>query len=1010
MTLRADMALNYPKLVSMECNKKKGIFMKKRNLIVFLASLSLIFASCNKPGEGGGGGVEPPVVVDKYTVSFDANGGTGTMASTEITAGQYTLPANGFTAPSGKEFAGWKVNGQGDLLQPGAKIYVSANTSLVAQWKDIVIPIHHLDPFVTQVENPSLTRDFNEEFDEMVEDFSSANPSGTLGTGSVFNKSFLRVLVDSENEGEPTTPDAAIYKMATGSYQIQNYEGIGFKMRIVGAGSLQLSNLVLGLRGDDAFKVYEINLGSALNPDGEALSELTHEFADVVVSPGQSIEDANTLYELVAGGNSDVKVLDRILGFHLYALDEECSAIVEIQEVFLVNAGEKTVLDSFDRTSVGQADATCWWRGSTGFIVQKGVTLNNSNYTTKEITLGDYKNLVLTISGDSSEFKVNDKALSTLKDSNDKAVTAAVNGAFYSYVINLEKSSLVPNGGKFVLQSGKELVVSQIFLTNLQDEAPVTDYPKIDTFGASYITDFNFTMAKGTIKTDYDSAVADQRVIDAGLNYVISYHMESELEVNGSDLVIKGGNYDYTNLVIGSNAAVKQYLVLAVKTGYNLNDFRIKLGTSETIYANNWVAAAGLPSIPEAGTNYPYTTESGYQLLIVDLARSGFANVNNEIQMWYTGGEDLTIGALFFADAYTGDAIVTEKELNTFEVAAGEGYAYVGASNVEGLDYVKIETTATPANELRFGVGDQARWMNAGLKDNEGKTIPGDATEFVLDLKANNIVLDNGFFHIHSTKGATAFTIKVSSYIVTEQVEIVTNEVLNETVAAGEGYAYVGAANVGDAKLVKVETTATPANELRFGVGDQAKWMNAGLKDKDGNTIPGDATEFILDLDANGIVLDNGFMHVHGTKGEAAFTIKVSTYKELPVMITKAVSEEVTKEVAAGEGYAYVGGCNAEGATAILVKTNATPTNELRFGVGDQARWMNAGLKDIFGDTIPGDATEFYLDLAANNIVLDNNFFHIHSTKGATAFSITVQPVVAYEAGSYAHILSGFIG
>ena len=46
-----------------------------------------------------------------YTVSFDANGGTGTMADVTGVSGEYTLPANGFTAPAGKQFKAWSVGG-----------------------------------------------------------------------------------------------------------------------------------------------------------------------------------------------------------------------------------------------------------------------------------------------------------------------------------------------------------------------------------------------------------------------------------------------------------------------------------------------------------------------------------------------------------------------------------------------------------------------------------------------------------------------------------------------------------------------------------------------------------------------------------------------------------------------------------------------------------------------------------------------------------------------------------
>ena len=47
-----------------------------------------------------------------YTVSFDANGGTGTMVDVTGISGEYTLPENGFTAPDGKQFKAWSVGGE----------------------------------------------------------------------------------------------------------------------------------------------------------------------------------------------------------------------------------------------------------------------------------------------------------------------------------------------------------------------------------------------------------------------------------------------------------------------------------------------------------------------------------------------------------------------------------------------------------------------------------------------------------------------------------------------------------------------------------------------------------------------------------------------------------------------------------------------------------------------------------------------------------------------------------
>ena len=81
-------------------------------------------------------GATPPPAT--YTVSFDANGGTGTMAEvTGVSAGAYTLPANGFTAPDGKRFVGWATSAGGTATAAGEAITVSDNVTLYAIWEEI---------------------------------------------------------------------------------------------------------------------------------------------------------------------------------------------------------------------------------------------------------------------------------------------------------------------------------------------------------------------------------------------------------------------------------------------------------------------------------------------------------------------------------------------------------------------------------------------------------------------------------------------------------------------------------------------------------------------------------------------------------------------------------------------------------------------------------------------------------------------------------------------------------
>ena len=71
--------------------------------------------------------------VVKATVSFDPNGGSGEMDAVEIDHGEYTLPANGFTAPQGKMFDKWDLGAAGD------KVTIAQDTVLKAQWKDIPV-------------------------------------------------------------------------------------------------------------------------------------------------------------------------------------------------------------------------------------------------------------------------------------------------------------------------------------------------------------------------------------------------------------------------------------------------------------------------------------------------------------------------------------------------------------------------------------------------------------------------------------------------------------------------------------------------------------------------------------------------------------------------------------------------------------------------------------------------------------------------------------------------------
>ena len=73
----------------------------------------------------------------KSTVSFNANGGSGTMLTVNDVKGTYELPECTFGAPDGKQFAGWAYSATGAILSN--TIEVNQNTTLYAIWEDSAV-------------------------------------------------------------------------------------------------------------------------------------------------------------------------------------------------------------------------------------------------------------------------------------------------------------------------------------------------------------------------------------------------------------------------------------------------------------------------------------------------------------------------------------------------------------------------------------------------------------------------------------------------------------------------------------------------------------------------------------------------------------------------------------------------------------------------------------------------------------------------------------------------------
>lgn len=88
-----------------------------------------------------------------YTITFKAGeGASGTMAAATAKHGDtYTLPASAFTAPEGKQFKCWNVNGDERLA--GSVVPVNSELTVTAVWEDVPVAA----PETTEAPAPETT-------------------------------------------------------------------------------------------------------------------------------------------------------------------------------------------------------------------------------------------------------------------------------------------------------------------------------------------------------------------------------------------------------------------------------------------------------------------------------------------------------------------------------------------------------------------------------------------------------------------------------------------------------------------------------------------------------------------------------------------------------------------------------------------------------------------------------------------------------------------------------------
>ncbi len=254
-------------------------------------------------------------------ITFDANGGTGTMKAVRVKYGtEYTLPKCRFTAPSGKLFSSW------DKGATGKKIKVTKDLTLKAKWKNIPVK-----------------RDYTF-FAKLV---SSGKTSLRLTWGKVYGADGYEVWLAECRKGSEFTQvndDAAFKKIDDvnaskaqsckitglkngGSYKayVRAYKLDGKKRTYIG----KRSELVHAIAGGSGKKMTNPACVSVKKPEVELNLSKTK---------------SSTIRATVKGVNPSLKILDHGGGvLRFFSSNENIAKVDENGKITAVNAGECTV-------------------------------------------------------------------------------------------------------------------------------------------------------------------------------------------------------------------------------------------------------------------------------------------------------------------------------------------------------------------------------------------------------------------------------------------------------------------------------------------------------------------------------------------------------------------------------------------------------------------------------------------------------------------------------------------
>lgn len=765
-----------------------------------------------------------------------------------------------------------------------------------------------IQPEAEELNEGTIVRAYNPNFDVMIDDFSSKTPTGIVSGDAVYqDEPYLAVPVHSQWTNFPGTADGAIYKVGSSIYAFQTMDAIGIKVRLKeGSPKLGLDNLVMGLRGGDEYRIHEIKFSDAVDQDGSPLSEITEEYQEILVSPSQTISDSETVYKNIDGTDSTLRVLSTILGIHIYATGD-CKSDLEVAEIVGYRGETRVTIDNFSRTAINEADVNCWWRDSVGNIEVRNVDVAGGSYSVSKSDAAIMQNIVLSVKGDTSDLTIapirkdaskgSPVAWSNLKDSENKALPEALKYSYVNYVINIANSGLDDDVIGVELASTKGCKISQVFLSDLVDILP-QDYPTIDVDSIRKFDDFNRTQT--TFDTDWDTSATNSVVTGAGLNGCVAYSLGDGISVSNGSLNLKATE-GYTNFVEGSKTARinEQYLVFSMKYDGegSFDNFRILASsTGSPLYFNDWYAAPGTKS-----SETPYTSPDGYKWYVIDLEESNITNMTDTITFFYTGPTDMHIDEVFYADAQKANKIDEESKISVntegkiLDFTDG-GYQYFDGLNLpaklpdvlaltlKGDGVTTLESFRLQVNTKTQWAKDNALYEHDGLVVDATSVLPEEFTTIYIDLalsgfesaEANSVIIHAGAFD--GKIGIITFE-KVDAYYYSEGY--VENMVSETKTVENNAYNYIGgsAGGIGGPKYVEITFTGDLTTFRMAGSKTGEYWVkDSKLILMDGSTLNPETvvvkeTTIVIDLVASGFT-NNEAIHMHnGSDKTTSLTI-----------------------------------------------------------------------------------------------------------------------------------------